>query len=69
MTYEQELEENAGVGGRKDILPVKSLSSETGPNINISALVCTALQEAIYCAEDYVRQCEDDSSLDSEQSL
>lgn len=48
------MEETAGVGGRKDILPVKSLSNEMGPTTELSALMCTALEQALYAAEDYV---------------
>ena len=50
------MEKTAGVGGRKDILPVKSLSNEMGPTTEISALMCTALEQALYAAEDYVTE-------------
>ncbi|KAL3132022.1 Interferon-induced protein 44-like [Trebouxia sp. C0010 RCD-2024] len=52
----EELEETAGVGGRKDILPVKSLSNEMGPTTELSALMCKALEQALYAAEDYVTE-------------
>ena len=55
----QELEDSSGVGGRKDILPIKNLSSETAPTAEASVLVCRALQQALYAAVDYLRECDD----------
>ena len=53
----QELEDSSGVGGRKDILPIKNLSSETAPTVEARVLVCRALQQALYAAVDYFREC------------
>ncbi len=65
----QDLEESSGVGGRKDILPIKNLSNETTPTSEASALVCRALQQAQYAAVDYLRECDEmDKSEDSELS-
>ena len=55
----QELEDSSGVGGRKDILPIKSLSSETAPTAEVRVLVCRAMQQALYAAVDYLRDCDD----------
>lgn len=52
----QELEETAGVGGRKDILPVKNLSNEMGPTTELSALMCKALEQCLFAAEDYITE-------------
>ena len=64
----QELEETAGVGGQKDILPVKSLSDEGGPTTEVSALMCRALQQALFAAEDYVTEYGSVATLRSELS-
>lgn len=55
----QELKHSSGVGGRKDILPIKNLSDETAPIAEAGVLVCRALQQALYAAVDYLRECED----------
>ena len=64
----QELEGTAGVGGQKDILPIKNLSNETAPSVKTSILMLKALQQALYAAMDYLRECEDTetSSADTE---
>ena len=54
----QELEDTSGVGGRKDILPIKNLSSETAPTAEARVLVCRAVQQALYAAVDYLRECD-----------
>lgn len=66
----QDLEESSGVGGRKDILPIKNLSKETEPTPEAGVLVCRALQQALYAAVDYLRECDymDTSEEDSELS-
>lgn len=64
----QELEETSGVGGRKDILPVKNLSSELGPTTELTALMCSTLQQCLYAAEDYITECGSTSTLRSELS-
>ena len=51
----QELEETSGVGGRKDILPIKNLCKEMAPTAEVRVLVCRALQQALYAAVDYLR--------------
>lgn len=64
----QELEETSGVGGRKDILPIKNLSKETAPTPEAGVLVCRALQQALYAAVDHLRECDemDTSGEDAE---
>ena len=54
----QDLEQAAGVGGQKDILPIKNLCDESKPTIEASILVLSALQHALYAATDYLRECE-----------
>lgn len=54
----QELVNSSGVGGRKDILPIKN-SSEAAPTAEARVLVCRALQQALYAAVDYLRECDD----------
>ena len=48
---------SSGVGGLKDILPIKNLSTETRPTPEAGVLVCRALQQALYAAVDYLRRC------------
>ena len=55
----QELEDSSGVGGRKDILPIKNLCKETAPTAEARLLVCRALQQALYAAVDYLRECDE----------
>ena len=63
----QELEDTSGVGGRKDILPIKNLSNETAPTAEARVLVCRAVQQALYAAVDYLRECNDmETSEDDE---
>lgn len=66
----QDLEESSGVGGRKDILPIKNLSKETEPTPEAGVLMYRALQQALYAAVDYLRECDymDTSEEDSELS-
>jgi len=47
------------VGGQKDILPVKNLNSETAPTLEAGVLMLKALQQALYAAMDYLRECDD----------
>ena len=54
----QELEGTAGVGGQKDILPIKNFSSEAAPTAEASMLMLKALQQALYAAMDYLRECD-----------
>ena len=63
----QDLEERSGVGGRKDILPIKNLSTETRPTPEAGVLVCRALQQALYAAVDYLREY-DEMNLSEEDS-
>lgn len=64
----QELERTAGVGGRKDILPVKNFSEEMEPTAEVSVLMCRALQQALYAAEDFVAECGPIETLSSDLS-
>ena len=57
-TFLQELEGTTGVGGRKDILPIKNFSSEAAPTVEASMLMLKALQQALYAAMDYLRECD-----------
>ena len=58
----------AGVGGQKDVFPIKCMTDESGPTPALQALVCTALQKALYYAEDYVSNRVDDHSDDDIKS-
>lgn len=55
----QDLESTAGVGGQKDTLPIKNLSNEGAPTLKGSILILKALQQALYAAMDYLRECDD----------
>lgn len=44
----------SGIGGTKDIFPVKSYSYEEHPTAPVSILILRALQQALYAAEDYL---------------
>ncbi|DBA72796.1 TPA: hypothetical protein ACH3X2_010185 [Trebouxia sp. C0005] len=70
LSLMEDLEEDSGVGGSKDILPIKNLSKETEPTPEAGVLVCRALQQALYAAVDYLRECDymDTSEEDSELS-
>ena len=65
----QELEESSGVGGRKDILPIKNLSQETTPTAAAGVLVFRALQQALYAAADYLGECDEMQSCESDAEL
>ena len=52
----QVVEDSSGVGGRKDILPIKNLSKENYPTPEAGILVCRALQQALFAAVDYLRE-------------
>ena len=55
------------MGGRKDIFPVKSLNTESGPTPQLSALICNALMQALYAAEDYLTEVRvNDGGLESD---
>lgn len=68
--FMQDLEGTAGVGGQKDILPIKNLSNETAPSVEASMLMLRALQQAQYAAMDHLREYVDmeTSSADTETS-
>ena len=70
-SFLQELEGTAGVGGRKDILPIKNFSSEAAPTVEASMLMLKALQQALYAAMDYLRECDavDTSSPEPEVNV
>ena len=63
----QDLEESSGVGGRKDILPIKNLSKEMTPTTEAGVLVCRAIQQALFAATDYLRECEPDMNATDEE--
>ena len=65
----QELEETSGVGGRKDILPIKNLSQETAPSVEAGMLVCRALQQALFAAVDYLRESDEMQSAVEDPEL
>ena len=65
----QDLEESSGVGGRKDILPIKNLSEETQPTPEAAVLVCRALQQALYAAVDYLREYDEMSPSEADSEL
>ena len=48
----------SGVGGTKDVFPVKSFSQEIEPTIPVSILLLRALQHALYSAVDYLEDCD-----------
>ena len=57
----QELEESSGVRGRKDILPIKNLCKEMhmAHTAEARVLICRAVQQALYAAVDYLRECDE----------
>lgn len=50
----QDTSELSGVGGRKDVFPLKSYSQESTPTLPVTILILRALQQALYAAEDYL---------------
>jgi len=44
----------SGVGGTKDVFPLKSFSQEVTPTVPVSILMMRALQQALYAADDYL---------------
>ena len=50
----QDTSELSGVGGTKDVFPVKSYSQESTPTLPVTILILRALQQALYAAEDYL---------------
>ena len=65
----QDLEDRSGVGGCKDILPIKNLSKEITPTPEASVLVCRALQQALYAAVDYLRGRDDMETSEEDSEL
>ena len=63
----QELQDSSGVGGSKDILPIKNLSEGTTPTAEARVLVCRALQQALYAAIDHLRECDDMEMTEDEE--
>ena len=54
----QELEDSSGVGGPKDIMPIKNFSEGMASSAEVRVLVCRAPQQALYAAVDHLRECE-----------
>ncbi len=52
----QDVAETSGVGGRKDVLPIKNFCDESEPTMEAGVLVYRALQEALYAAMDHLRR-------------
>ena len=52
----QEVADMSGVGGRKDLLPIKNFCDESEPTTEAGILVYRALQEALYAAIDHLRR-------------
>lgn len=52
----QELVESSGVGGRKDIMPIKNFSEGMTSTAEVRVLVCRALQQALFAAVDQLRE-------------
>lgn len=52
----QEVADMSGVGGRKDVLPIKNFCDESEPTTEAGTLVYRALQEALYAAIDHLRR-------------
>lgn len=50
----QELACLSGIGGTKDIFPMKAFSNEYEPTHDIGILLFGGLQHALYAAEDYL---------------
>jgi hypothetical protein len=46
----------SGVGGCKDVLPIKNFCDESEPTTEAGILVYRALQEALYAAIDHLRR-------------
>ena len=65
----QDLEDRSGVGGCKDILPIKNLSKEMTPTPEAGILVCRALQQALYAAVDYLRGRDDMETSEEDTEL
>jgi hypothetical protein len=57
------------VGGQKDILPIKNFSSEAAPTLEASMLMLKALQQALYAAMDYLRECDADDTSSPETEV
>ncbi|KAL3148736.1 Interferon-induced protein 44-like [Trebouxia sp. C0009 RCD-2024] len=52
----EELVESSGVGGRKDIMPIKNFSEGMTSTAEVRVLVCRALQQALFAAVDQLRE-------------
>ena len=52
----QEVADVSGVGGRKDVLPIKNFCDESEPTAEAGILVYRTLQEALYAAIDHLRR-------------
>ncbi|KAL0033092.1 hypothetical protein WJX79_002778 [Trebouxia sp. C0005] len=52
----EEVADISGVGGRKDVLPIKNFCDESEPTAEAGILVFRALQEALYAAIDHLRR-------------
>ncbi len=52
----QEVADVSGVGGRKDVLPIKNFCDESEPTAEAGILVYRTLQEALYAVIDHLRR-------------
>ena len=55
--YSQDTAAQSGVGGTKDVFPIKSFSQESRPTIPLSILIMRTLEQALFAAEDYLEGC------------
>lgn len=53
--FKQKLASESGLGGAKDIFPVKSYSSETEPAAQVAVLLFGAIRHALFAATDFLR--------------
>ncbi|KAK9815750.1 hypothetical protein WJX72_008904 [[Myrmecia] bisecta] len=59
----------AGVGGTKDVFPVKSFSHEYEPNYEVGILLFRALEHALYAASDYLEAIGTDATIIDRQVI
>ena len=57
----------SGSGGIKDVFPVKSYSNEYKPTLDVGILLLHGLQHALYAAEDYLDDKQQDMHLHMHQ--
>ncbi|BDA43870.1 probable interferon-induced protein 44 [Coccomyxa sp. Obi] len=59
MSHMREVAETSGIGGTKDVFPIKNFTGEYKPDKAVGILILHALQHGLYAAVDYLDTIQD----------